>query len=102
MGLNKATVQDSDTDLLKKAVEKTKTTNHFKKKAKEKTEDAGKNVVPQSVWDKKDRSMLVGGRSHDTVELVKVALMTQTDINEVINTYKEALVKVLEIAEEVK
>lgn len=96
MGLLKKN-EDKDTQMLRKAVEKTQTAQHFKQKAKE-----GKSDVPQSVWDKKDRSKLVGGRSHDAVELVKAALMTQTPIDDVLKIYKDTLSKILKIADEVK
>ena len=53
-------------------------------------------------WVAKDRSQLVGGRSHDAVELVNVSLTTQTAMKDVLELYKEALQGVLKIADEVK
>ena len=53
-------------------------------------------------WAAKDRSQLVGGRSHDAVELVKASISGCKPMDEVLALYREALVGVLSIAEEVK
>lgn len=58
--------------------------------------------VEQSVWDKKDRSQLVGGRSHDSVELVKASLANATPMPKVLELYKEALIGILKISDEIK
>lgn len=57
---------------------------------------------PAVDWAAKDRSQLVGGRSHDAVALVNVALITGTLLADVLKLYKEALEAVLEISNEVK
>lgn len=56
----------------------------------------------QTDWPAKDRSQLVGGRSHDAVELVNTSLVTATPLPEVLKLYREALEGVLKVAEEVK
>jgi hypothetical protein len=53
-------------------------------------------------WDKKDRSQLVGGRSHDAVELVAASLQSCTPMPKVLELYKEALEGILKLAEEIK
>jgi hypothetical protein len=53
-------------------------------------------------WAAKDRSQLVGGRSHDAAELVNTALVTGTPLEEVLKLYKEALQAILKMSEEVK
>lgn len=59
--------------------------------------------TPEKVdWAAKDRSQLVGGRSHDAAELVKVSLTTAVPLPKVLALYKEALQGVLAIANEVK
>jgi hypothetical protein len=57
---------------------------------------------PKTDWAAKDRSQLVGGRSHDAVSLVNTALVTGTPLEKVLQMYKEALDVVLAIAGEVK
>lgn len=59
-------------------------------------------VKKETDWAAKDRSQLVGGRSHDAVELVKVSLANATPMNKVLEIYKEALLGVLKIADDVK
>lgn len=53
-------------------------------------------------WAAKDRSQLVGGRSHDAVELVKASLVNATPMPKVLELYKEALNGVLKLADEIK
>lgn len=53
-------------------------------------------------WDKKDRSQLVGGRSHDAVVLVQVSLQSCTPMPKVLELYKEALEGILKLADEIK
>lgn len=53
-------------------------------------------------WAAKDRSQMVGGRSHDAVELVKAAVNSGKDIEEVLSLYREALTGLLKLADEVK
>lgn len=86
----------------------------IKKQAVSPTEVAGDNMgfqappffpappAEQSIWDKKDRAQLVGGRSHDAASLVNTALVTGTPLAEVLMLYKEALVETLKLGDEVK
>lgn len=53
-------------------------------------------------WAAKDRSQLVGGRSHDAAVLTEVAITTATPLEDVLKLYKEALEGILKIATEVK
>lgn len=53
-------------------------------------------------WAAKDRSQLVGGRSHDAVVLVQTSLSTCTEMSVVLELYKEALQGILKVADEVK
>lgn len=58
---------------------------------------------PQATnWAAKDRSQLVGGRSHDAAELAKVSIQTGTPMKQVLAAYAEALEGILKLAEEVK
>lgn len=60
-------------------------------------------IKPQVTdWNAKDRSQLVGGRSHDAVSLVNTALVTGTPLAAVVKLYREALEAVLAISAEVK
>lgn len=61
-----------------------------------------KTAVQTTDWAAKDRSQLVGGRSHDAAALVNTALVTGTDLDEVLKLYKKALEEVLTMAGEVK
>lgn len=63
--------------------------------------EAPKAVVPTD-WAAKDRSQLVGGRSHDAAALVNASLVTGTPLADVVKLYREALELVLKMAEEVK
>lgn len=58
--------------------------------------------VAATDWAAKDRSQLVGGRSHDAAQLVQIALSSCTELSEVLRLYKEALQGILKIADEVK
>lgn len=63
---------------------------------------AKSETMSKADWSAKDRSQLVGGRSHDAVELVNVSLVTGTSLEDVLKLYQEALEGVLKVAEEVK
>lgn len=60
------------------------------------------NKLVVTDWAAKDRSQLVGGRSHDAASLVDTALVTGTPLQQVLDMYKLALQGVLKMAEEVK
>ena len=53
-------------------------------------------------WGAKDRSQLVGGRSHDAAQLVLAALTASVPISQALEMYKEALDGILKIAEGTK
>jgi hypothetical protein len=53
-------------------------------------------------WAAKDRSQLVGGRSHDAVELVAASLQSCTPMPKVLELYREALVGILKLSDEIK
>jgi hypothetical protein len=53
-------------------------------------------------WAAKDRSQLVGGRSHDAVELVAASLSSCTPMPKVLELYKEALLGILKLSDEIK
>ena len=73
-----------------------------KKPSYKKSGFAPKSDAAPVDWAAKDRSQLVGGRSHDAVELVKASISGCKPMDEVLALYREALVGVLSIAEEVK
>ncbi len=55
-------------------------------------------------WEAKNRSQLIGGRSHDAVELVKAWAQGRTSLTmvDLLEKYKLALEGILKIADEVK
>lgn len=62
-----------------------------------------KKVEPEKTdWAAKDRSQLVGGRSHDAAQLVVAALGAGVSIEETLKMHREALVGLLKMADEVK
>lgn len=67
--------------------------------AKQPTKTAPPAKVDQSVWDKKDRSMMLGGIRHDAAELTNAALVTGTPVAKVLETYKELYDGILLLAD---
>lgn len=53
-------------------------------------------------WAAKDRSQMIGGRSHDAVELVKACVNSGKEMTEILTLYREALDGLIVIADEVK
>ena len=64
--------------------------------------ESDKAPAPAVDWAAKDRSQLVGGRSHDAVELVAASLSSCTPMSKVLELYKEALVGILKLSDEIK
>lgn len=61
-----------------------------------------KSDMSKADWAAKDRSQLIGGRSHDAAQLVTAALLSGTPIETVVATYKSTLEQIVAMAEEVK
>ncbi len=59
-------------------------------------------VMSKADWNAKDRSMMVGGLSHDSASLVNTALAYNVDIKTVLTMYEGALSALLTIRENVK
>lgn len=53
-------------------------------------------------WSAKDRSMMIGGISHDASQLVHASFVANVPLDDVLNAYRKALSTVLEIREEVR
>lgn len=60
------------------------------------------DAMSKEDWAVKDRSQLIGGRSHDAAQLVHASLVTGTPIEQVIETYKATLIALVNMASEVK
>lgn len=58
--------------------------------------------VVSTDWAAKDRSQLVGARSHDSAVLTRVCFETGAKPEEVLRVYKQLLVGILDMAEEIK
>lgn len=61
-----------------------------------------KAAAPAVDWLKKDRSQLVGGRSHDAVVLVQASVSSCTPMPKLLELYKEAMQGILKLAEELQ
>ncbi len=59
-------------------------------------------VMSKADWNAKDRSMMVGGLSHDAAVLVQTAHMSNSSIEDVLFDYKRTLQELINIREEVK
>lgn len=59
-------------------------------------------TMSKADWNAKDRSMMIGGISHDAAQLVHASFVANVPLEDVLNAYKNALSEVLDIREEVK
>ncbi len=59
-------------------------------------------VMSKADWNAKDRSMMVGGLSHDAAVLVAASATANVSIQEILSSYEVALKRLVEIRENVK
>jgi hypothetical protein len=53
-------------------------------------------------WDSKNRAQLIGGRSHDAAQLVHAAITGGLPIETALEMYKQALIEVLKLSDEIR
>jgi len=72
------------------------------KKAFAKKEVSASTAMTKEEWAAKDRSQMIGGLSHDAVQLVLAHVNSGKSVEELVSVYEEALTSIISLRDRVK